>query len=128
MHLYRSIGEIKPINLLADPRYVRAWPGGCGHVKMGSNYAPTLAVADSAKKHGCQQVLWLFGEDQEVTEAGAMNVFILWKNKETGRTELVTPPLDSGMILPGNSCSVTQALLIGNDKAMVYPTTTFCCV
>jgi len=96
-----SIGEIKPINLLADPRYVRAWPGGCGHVKMGSNYAPTLAVADSATKHGCQQVLWLFGEDQEVTEAGAMNVFILWKNKETGRTELVTPPLDSGMILPG---------------------------
>ena len=35
-------GGLKPVNLLADPRYVRAWPGGCGYVKMGSNYAPTL--------------------------------------------------------------------------------------
>lgn len=32
----------KPVNLLCDPRYVRAWPGGCGFTKMGSNYAPTL--------------------------------------------------------------------------------------
>ena len=35
-------GGFKPVNLLADPKYVRAWPGGCGFVKMGSNYAPTL--------------------------------------------------------------------------------------
>jgi hypothetical protein len=27
---------------LADPKYVRAWPGGCGYAKMGSNYAPTM--------------------------------------------------------------------------------------
>ena len=47
--------EIKPIRLLADPRHVRAWPGGCGSVKMGSNYAPSLAVADRAARHGCQQ-------------------------------------------------------------------------
>lgn len=32
----------KPVNLLCDPNYVRAWPGGCGFTKMGSNYAPTL--------------------------------------------------------------------------------------
>ncbi len=32
----------KPVNLLCDPSYVRAWPGGCGFSKMGSNYAPTL--------------------------------------------------------------------------------------
>ena len=49
--------EIKPIRLLADPRFVRAWPGGCGPVKMGSNYAPTLAVASEAARHGCQQVI-----------------------------------------------------------------------
>ena len=36
--------EIKPVTLLCDPRYVRATPGGCGHTKMGSNYAPTLWV------------------------------------------------------------------------------------
>ena len=95
--------EIKPINLLADPKYTRAWPGGCGFVKMGSNYAPTLAIADHAAKYDCEQVLWLFGEDHEVTEAGAMNVFVLWENAATGRTELITPHLGSGMILPGTT-------------------------
>ena len=33
---------LKPVNLLADPNFVRAFPGGCGSVKMGSNYAPTM--------------------------------------------------------------------------------------
>lgn len=35
---------VKPITLMADPNYVRAWPGGSGHVKMGSNYASTLST------------------------------------------------------------------------------------
>jgi len=35
---------VKPVNLLADPGFVRAFPGGCGFAKMGSNYAPTLWV------------------------------------------------------------------------------------
>lgn len=26
---------LKPISLLADPKYVRAWPGGSGNFKMG---------------------------------------------------------------------------------------------
>ena len=30
------------MNLVADPNFVRAWPGGCGYAKMGSNYAPTM--------------------------------------------------------------------------------------
>ena len=30
-----------------------------------------------AEKAGCQQVLWVFGGDQEITEVGAMNIFIL---------------------------------------------------
>ncbi|KAG8223538.1 hypothetical protein J437_LFUL004412, partial [Ladona fulva] len=34
----------KPVSLLADPKYTRAWPGGCGDSKMGSNYAPTIRV------------------------------------------------------------------------------------
>ena len=33
---------LKPVNLVADPKFVRAWPGGCGYAKMGSNYAPTM--------------------------------------------------------------------------------------
>jgi branched-chain amino acid aminotransferase len=32
------------VSLLADPRFTRAWPGGCGDKKMGSNYAPTIHV------------------------------------------------------------------------------------
>lgn len=36
--------DFKPVSLLADPRFIRAWPGGCGDRKMGSNYAPTLHV------------------------------------------------------------------------------------
>lgn len=38
---------LKPVNLLADPNFIRAWPGGCGFAKMGSNYAPTLWIGVS---------------------------------------------------------------------------------
>jgi len=93
-------GATKAVTLLCDPRYVRATPGGCGYTKMGSNYAPTLWVQKAAEKEGCEQVLWVFGEDQEITEVGAMNIFILLRS-ETGEAELVTPPLSSGTVLPG---------------------------
>jgi len=96
---YFSAHGIKPVNLLCDPRFVRATPGGCGYTKMGSNYAPTLWVQKNAEKEGCEQVLWVFGENQEVTEVGAMNIFVLMKT-EAG-CELVTPPLSSGTVLPG---------------------------
>ena len=45
-------------------------------------------------------MLWVFGEDQEITEVGAMNIFILMRN-EKEEVELVTPPLSSGTVLPG---------------------------
>ena len=54
-----------------------------------------------AEMQGCEQVLWVFGEDQEVTEVGAMNLFVLLKEAGTGHVELVTPPLTSGTVLPG---------------------------
>lgn len=88
------------VNLLADPKFVRAWPGGCGFAKMGSNYAPTLWIGKQAEKYNCQQVLWLYGEDHEITEVGAMNLFVFLEHGN-GQKELVTPPLDSGIILPG---------------------------
>ena len=56
--------------------------------------------AKAAEEHGCQQVLWLYGEQEEWTEVGAMNLFVYWKN-EQGEKELLTPPLDTGIILPG---------------------------
>lgn len=91
---------VKPVELLADPRFVRAWPGGVGDNKLGSNYGPTLAVQKLAEKMGLQQVLWLYGDDHQLTEAGVMNVFAYFIN-ENGQKELVTPPLKNGLILPG---------------------------
>lgn len=97
---YFGTGALKPVSLLADPQYVRAWPGGSGDSKLGSNYAPTLLVQEEAKKKGCQQVLWLFGPDHELTEVGTMNIFVFLKRKDGGK-ELITPPLGDGLILPG---------------------------
>lgn len=48
---------------------------------------------------GFEQVLWLYGEDDLITEAGTMNIIIVIKN-ENGDKELITPPLN-GLILPG---------------------------
>jgi len=95
---YFSSG-LAPVSLLADPKYVRAWPGGCGAMKMGSNYAPTINIQKEAERRGHQQVLWLYGDDHQLTEVGTMNIFIFLINKE-GERELITPPLN-GLILPG---------------------------
>lgn len=72
------------ISLLADPRYTRAWPGGVGDRKMGSNYAPTIHVQREAASKGLQQVLWLYGEDHQLTEVGTMNIFMFWINDQGG--------------------------------------------
>ncbi len=98
---------IKPVTLLADPKYVRAWPGGVGDKKLGSNYAPTLAVQKIAEKMGAQQVLWLYDTDHKLTEVGTMNIFVYLVN-ENGEKELITPPIKEGLILPG----VTRLSLI----------------
>lgn len=49
-----------------------------------SNYGPTIAVQNEAAKQGCQQVLWLYGESEEITEVGTMNLFIYWTTKKGG--------------------------------------------
>jgi len=89
----------KPVSLLADTFHCRAFPGGMGSYKAGSNYGPTIYVNKMAQAQGCQQVLWLYGEKRLITEVGTMNVFMYLKNKKGG-TELITPPLN-GLILPG---------------------------
>ncbi|KAL8825839.1 MAG: hypothetical protein Q9191_004168 [Dirinaria sp. TL-2023a] len=79
---------------------IRAWPGGFGYAKVGANYGPSLVAQAEAKEKGFHQILWLFGPDCEVTEAGASNFFIVWKTRD-GRTELVTAPLQDKIILDG---------------------------
>ncbi|XP_069346392.1 branched-chain-amino-acid aminotransferase, cytosolic isoform X6 [Eulemur rufifrons] len=96
---YFSSGTFNPVSLWANPKYVRAWEGGTGDCKMGGNYGASLFAQCEAMDNGCQQVLWLYGEDHQLTEVGTMNLFLYWIN-EDGEEELATPPLD-GIILPG---------------------------
>lgn len=90
----------KPVSLLASSRDVRAWPGGTGSYKFGANYAPSVQVQQQAAELGYNQILWLFGPQHELTEVGMMNCFVV-KKRADGKTELITPPLDTGLILPG---------------------------
>ncbi|KAH0504738.1 Branched-chain-amino-acid aminotransferase, mitochondrial [Microtus ochrogaster] len=98
--------SMTPVSLLADPTFIRAWMGGVGDYKVGGNYGPTVALQQEAQKKGCEQVLWLYGPDHQLTEVGTMNIFVYWTHKD-GVLELATPPLD-GIILPG---VVRQSLL-----------------
>lgn len=94
--------SLKPLKLYcSQPGTIRAWPGGFGYAKLGANYGPTLQANKEAVSKGYHQVLWLDGEKGTVTEAGGSNFFAVLKNAETGRTEIVTCPLSTGVILPG---------------------------
>jgi len=88
-----------PVKVLAETNYRRAWPGGTGDSKVGGNYAPGLLPQKESSQKGFSQVLWLFGDEEFVTEVGAMNLFVFWETPD-GKKELITAPLD-GTILPG---------------------------
>lgn len=88
------------LKLLASKDDIRAWPGGFGYTKVSANYGPAFLSHMEGRKRGYDQILWLFGEDFQVTEAGASNFFVVWKTKE-GKTELVTAPLTDKIILDG---------------------------
>lgn len=93
-------GGFRAVKLYANPTYVRAWDGGCGDYKMGSNYAPTIYVQKKAQASSCDQVLWLYGQEEELTEVGTMSLFMFYINDQ-GEYELTTPPLEKNLILPG---------------------------
>ncbi len=85
----------QPIRLLAEERFVRAFPGGTGDSKAAGNYAGGLLAARLAQEKGFHNVLWLDGvERRYVEESGVMNVFFVLDGKA------ITPPLN-GTILPG---------------------------
>src|SRR5258708_46014 len=85
----------QPIRLLAEERFVRAFPGGTGDSKAAGNYAGGLLAARLAQEKGFQNVLWLDGVERRfVEESGVMNVFFVLDGKA------ITPPL-GGTILPG---------------------------
>lgn len=84
-----------PVDVLVTDRFVRAFPGGTGHVKPAGNYAPTLQADADAQRAGCQTVMWLDAQEHRyVEECGVMNVFFVVGDA------VVTPSLE-GTILPG---------------------------
>jgi branched-chain amino acid aminotransferase len=83
------------VNLIAEERYVRAFPGGTGDIKPAGNYAGTLVAAREAQERGYHNVLWLDGiRHQHIEECGLMNIMFVINDR------VVTPAL-SGTILPG---------------------------
>ncbi|KAJ7033602.1 aminotransferase [Mycena alexandri] len=97
------------VSLLAVGEHVRSWPGGTGGFKLGLNYSPGFVPQQAAAVLGYDQVLWLIGEDKQITEAGAMNFFAVVE-RDDGGLNIVTPPLD-GTILPGITRDSTLVLL-----------------
>jgi branched-chain amino acid aminotransferase len=100
---------VSGLKLLASTEdTIRAWPGGFGYAKLGANYGPSLVAQGEARARGFDQVLWLFGPEANVTEAGASNFFVVWRNKESNKVELITAPLGERIILEG----VTRASIL----------------
>lgn len=92
----------KGLRLFASPAdEVRAWPGGTGSAKIGANYGPALKTHGEARRRGYDQVLWLYGPQGQITEAGSSNVFVIWRCPGDGVLELVTAPLNDKIILAG---------------------------
>ncbi|KAA8576475.1 hypothetical protein MFRU_009g03200 [Monilinia fructicola] len=89
------------LRLLASKEDTRAWPGGFGYAKVGANYGPAFVSHMEGRKLGYDQILWLFGPDYQVTEAGASNFFLILRNAQTKNLELLTAPLTGKLILDG---------------------------
>jgi branched-chain amino acid aminotransferase len=122
------------LSLLAVGESVRSWPGGTGGHKLGANYASGFLPQQMAAQQGYQQCLWLIGEN--VTEAGAMNFFVVLKRDDGGKAQfhstsssftnitldldLVTPPLD-GTILPGLTRDSCLSLAAAHPSKTTLP-------
>lgn len=107
--------------LASQEDMVRAWPGGFGYAKVGANYGPSLLAQGEARAKGYDQILWLFGENCEVTEAGASNFFVVWRTREGG-LQLVTAPLGEKIILDGvtrrSVLELARERLSGRDEEL----------
>ncbi|GAB7351296.1 hypothetical protein MBLNU459_g1712t1 [Dothideomycetes sp. NU459] len=102
------VQRAKGLKVLASKEdAIRAWPGGFGSAKLGANYGPSLMAQGEARARGYDQILWLFGPEANVTEAGASNFFVVWRTKQ-GQLQLVTAPLKDQIILEG----VTRASVL----------------
>jgi branched-chain amino acid aminotransferase len=107
---YFSKGPL-PITLWLSSQYTRAGRGGMGAAKTGGNYASSLVAQQEATAKGCDQVVFLDGQElRYVEELGGMNMYFVYAD---GR--IVTPEL--GTILEG----ITRASIIELAGKMGHP-------
>jgi branched-chain amino acid aminotransferase len=99
-----------PITLWLSTDYTRAGRGGMGAAKTGGNYASSLVAQQEATAQGCDQVVFLDGQElRYVEELGGMNMYFVHAD---GR--IVTPQL--GTILEG----ITRGSIIELAGKMGY--------
>ncbi|RAV32750.1 branched chain amino acid aminotransferase [Corynebacterium heidelbergense] len=107
-------GGVSPVSVWLTKDYVRAVPGGTGAAKCAGNYAASLLAQTQAKEKGCDQVVWLDGNEHRwVEEMGGMNLMFVYG--EGQQATVVTPEL-SGSLLPG----VTRASLLQVARDLGY--------
>jgi branched-chain amino acid aminotransferase len=95
-------GGIKPVTLWLTEEYTRAGRGGMGAAKTGGNYASSLVAQQEATAQGCDQVVFLDGQEgRYVEELGGMNMYYVFDDGH-----IVTP--ETGTILEG----ITRASII----------------
>jgi branched-chain amino acid aminotransferase len=91
----------KPIRVVVEEKYVRAFNGGVGATKAAGNYGISMLPTYEANQKGFDQIIWTDGREHKyIEESGTMNVFFVIGDK------VITPLLD-GTILEGvtrNSC------------------------
>ena len=87
--------ELHGSRIWVEEEFIRAAVGGTGFAKCGGNYSCGMIAAEEAKKHGCEEVLWLDAKEHRyVEEVGTSNAF--FKIGDTVYTSSLT-----GSILPG---------------------------
>lgn len=85
----------KPIRVLVEENYVRAFSGGVGFAKAAGNYGASMMPTLEAQRKGYDQLIWTDGRTHQfVEESGTTNLFFV-----IGKT-VVTPAPD-GTILEG---------------------------
>jgi len=88
-------GGVKPVTLWLTTEYTRAGRGGMGAAKTGGNYASSLVAQQEATAQGCDQVVFLDGQEGKyVEELGGMNMYFVYADGH-----IVTPA--TGTILEG---------------------------
>jgi branched-chain amino acid aminotransferase len=74
-------GGFKAVSLLATTEFVRAYPGGTGGYKLGANYSPGVVPQVEAAKLGYDQILWLLGSDDLLTEVSQFPILLLCRSR-----------------------------------------------